>query len=109
MAPNNKSRRGRTKSEIYQMLAEKTGLSRKQVAAVIDELINLVKSDVGKTGPGIFTVSGLLKIKRVTKPATEERTMPNPFKPGEMMTVKAKPERNVVKALALKSLKDAAK
>ena len=109
MASNNKAPKGRTKSELYQTLAEKTDLSRKQVASVIDELINMVKADVGKKGPGIFTLAGLLKVKRVTKPATKARTMANPFKPGEMMTVKAKPARNVIKALQLKSLKDAVK
>ena len=31
---------------------------------------------------------------------------PNPFKPGEMMEVKAKPARNVVKVRALKPLKE---
>jgi hypothetical protein len=91
------------------VLAEKTGLSRRQVVMVLDELIHQAKADLGKKGPGIFTLAGLLKIKRVTKPATKARTMANPFKPGEMMTVKAKPARKVVKAFALKSLKDAAK
>jgi nucleoid DNA-binding protein len=109
MATNNKMARGRTKSELYQMLAEQTGLARKQVASVVEGLVDLIKSDLGKKGPGIFTLPGLLKIKRITKPATKARTMPNPFKPGEMMTVKAKPARNVVKALALKSLKDTVK
>ena len=33
---------------------------------------------------------------------------PNPFKPGEMMKVAAKPARRVVKVRALKSLKDMA-
>jgi nucleoid DNA-binding protein len=103
------SNKGRTKTEIYQALAQKTGLSRKQVSAVIDELINMCRHDVGKKGPGIFTMPGLLKAKRITKPATKARTMPNPFKPGEMMQVKAKPARNVVKIQALKSLKDSVK
>jgi nucleoid DNA-binding protein len=109
MASNSKSPKGRTKSEMYQTIAQKTGLSRKQVASVLDELVDMVKADVGKKGPGIFTLAGLLKVKRITKPATKARTMPNPFKPGEMMTVKAKPARNVIKAQALKSLKDAVK
>jgi nucleoid DNA-binding protein len=109
MASNNRMPKGRSKSEMYQMLAQKTGLTRKQVSAVMDELVNMIKGELGKKGPGIFTLPGLLKIKRITKPATKARTMPNPFKPGEMMTVKAKPARNVVKAQALKSLKDTVK
>jgi hypothetical protein len=101
--------KGRTKSETYGAVAQATGLNRKQVAQVFDELAALVRADLGKKGPGVFTLPGLLKIKRVSKPATKTRTIPNPFKPGEMMTVKGKPARNVVKALALKSLKDMVK
>jgi hypothetical protein len=33
--------------------------------------------------------------------------MANPFKPGEMMTVKAKPARTGIKIVALKAYKDA--
>ena len=112
MATNNKVAapgKARTKSETYQSIAEATGLSRKEIAAVFDHLAQLVKADMGKKGPGVFTLPGLLKIKRVNKPATKTRTIPNPFKHGEMMTVKGKPARNVVKAQALKSLKDMVK
>ena len=76
---------------------------------MFDELTKLLENELGKKGPGIFTLPGLLKIKRVNKPATKTRVIPNPFKPGEMMTVKGKPARNVVKALALKNLKDMVK
>ena len=106
---NNQGPKARTKSEMVSHLAEKTGLSRKEVAAVLDQLTEILKNDLGKKGPGVFTLPGLLKIKRVNKPATKTRTIPNPFKPGEMMTVKGKPPRNVVKALALKSLKEMVK
>jgi hypothetical protein len=101
--------KSRTKSETYQSLAESTGLSRKQIAAVLEGLANLVREDLGKKGPGVFTLPGLLKIKRVNKAATKTRTIPNPFKPGEMMTVKGKPARSVVKAQALKNLKEMVK
>jgi len=49
-----------------------------------------------------------LKITVITKPATKATQRANPFKPGEMMTVKAKPARKVVKIRALKALKDMA-
>ena len=93
-----------TKSEIYSSVAEKTELSRKQIAAVFDSLAGLIANSLGKKGPGIFTVPGLLKLKVVRKPATKEREGVNPFT-GEKMIFKAKPARNVVKALALKNLK----
>ena len=98
-----------TKSAIYQELSEKTGLSKKQVDSVFVALSDVIKNELGKKGPGVFTVPGLLKLKRITKPATKAGTRPNPFKPGEMMDVKAKPARNVVKAQPLKSLKELVK
>jgi len=94
------------KSQTYQSLAENSGLSKKQVAAFFDALSKLIQQQLGKKGPGILAIPGLLKLKRISKPATKEATKPNPFKPGEMMVVKAKPARNLVKAQPLKSLKE---
>ena len=65
----------------------------------------MIKKDLGKRGPGTFTVPGLMKIKVVRKPATKARKGTNPFT-GEEMMFKAKPARNVVKVQALKGLKD---
>lgn len=96
----------RTKSQIIGNIAEKTGLPRKEVVGVFDELSKMIKSDLSKKGPGIFTVPGLMKIKKVHKPARPARRgVSNPFKPGELMDVPAKPAKNVVKVLALKGLK----
>ena len=97
-----------TKSEIFSKISEETSLSRKQVAAVFDSLGKLIKQELGKKGPGIFTVPGLLKLKRISKPAVPARKGINPFTKEEMM-FKAKPARNVVKALALKNLKEMVK
>ena len=52
MATNNKPAKGRTKTEVYQLLATKTGLTRKQVSSVVDELVSLVKSELGKKARG---------------------------------------------------------
>jgi nucleoid DNA-binding protein len=94
-----------TKGEIYTKLATTTGLSKKQVSTVFDELTKLISNELGKKGPGLFVVPGLLKLKIVRKPATKAKTGINPFT-KEPMTYKAKPARNVVKALPLKSLKE---
>lgn len=96
-----------TKTQVQQQLAEKTGLSRKQVAAFFDELGNLIKRELTK-GPGVFTIPGILKIKKVKRPATKARPGRNP-QTGEPMMIKAKPARTTVKALALKSLKEMVK
>ena len=93
----------RTKSEIYRTVAEKTGLSRKQIVSVFDNLTTIIKKDLSK-GPGIFTVPGLVKLKVIKKPATKARMGVNPFTGQEMM-FKAKPARKVIKAQPLKALK----
>ncbi|MCA9115509.1 MAG: HU family DNA-binding protein [Planctomycetaceae bacterium] len=95
-----------TKSEVLNALAEQTEMSRKDIATVFDALSELIGKNLGKRGPGVFNVPGLMKIKVVRKPATKASTRPSPFNPGEMMTVKAKPARNQVKVLPLKGLKD---
>ena len=100
-----KAAKSRTKSELFTTIAESTDLTRKQVAAVFDEMAGLIKKDLGKRGPGAFTVPGLMKVRVVRKPATKARMGINPFTKEEMM-FKAKPARNVVKVTALKNLKD---
>ncbi len=104
----NKVGKPASKSAMFQSLAEATGLSRKQIATVFDELTNLIKRDVGRKGPGVFALPGLLKIKRVNKPATKARQGRNPAT-GEPMMIKAKPARTVVRAQPLKSLKEMVK
>lgn len=94
----------RSKSEIFSTLAEETGLTRRQVSQIFDSLTGMMKKDLSR-GPGIFAVPGLMKITVLKKPATKEKKVPNPFKPGEMMVVKAKPARKVVKVRPLKGLK----
>ena len=96
--------KARTKSEVFGNIAESAELTRRQVAGIFDELTGLIKKDLGKRGPGVFTVPGLMKIKVVRKPATKARKGINPFT-GEEAIFKAKPARNVVKVQALKGLK----
>jgi len=98
-----------TKTGIYQELSTASKLTKKEVGLVFDALSNLIKRELGKKGPGEFTLPGLLKLKLIKKPATKAGKRPNPFKPGEMMDVKAKPARNIVKPRTLKSLADAVK
>ena len=95
------------KSEIYKELATKTGLEAKQIASVFGALEDLVKSELGKkNGPGEFVIPNLVKLRLQKKEATKATRKPNPFKPGEMMDVKAKPASVVVKPRILKGLKD---
>lgn len=95
-----------SKSEIYTNIANETGLTKKDVAAVFDSLAGQIKKNLGGRGAvGLFTVPGLMKIKVVNKPARPARKGVNPFT-GEEMMFKAKPASKGVKVLALKGLKD---
>jgi nucleoid DNA-binding protein len=97
-----------SKSEVLASIAETTELSRKQVASVFDALSDLIKKNVGKKGPGMFVVPGLMKIVVIQKPATKAHKGINPFTKQEQM-FKAKPARKVIKVRPMKALKDMAK
>ncbi len=98
-----------TKSALYAHIAEDTDLARKDVAKVFDSLGDIINGHIKSRGAGEFKIPGLLKIKVNKKPATKARKgVPNPFRPGELMDVAAKPARKVVKVLPLKALKDMA-
>ena len=100
-----KVKKARTKSEIFGILAESSGMSKKEVVALFDNLHELINLDLSKKGPGVFNFPGLMKVVRVVKPATKARKGINPFT-KEPTTFKAKPARNVVKVRVLKGLKE---
>lgn len=96
-----------TKSAILGEIANNTDLSKKQVTAVFDELGSVIERHIKKGGVGEFTLPGLLKIKTIKKPARKARKgVPNPFRPGELMDIAAKPASTKVKVLPLKGLKE---
>jgi nucleoid DNA-binding protein len=103
-----KSGKAATKSEILSNIAEATELSRRQVASVVEALAGEIKAAVGKKGPGVFALPGLMKIVVIQKPATKAHKGINPFTKQEQMFA-AKPARKVVKVRPLKALKDMAK
>ncbi len=76
---------------------------------MLDELGVVIERHIKKRAVGEFTLPGLLKIKSVKKPARRARkNVPNPFKPGELMDVAAKPASVSVKITPLKKLKEMA-
>ena len=95
----------RTKSQIFGDIADDTGLTKRDVAGVFDSMTTLIKKDIGRRGPGQFTVPGLMKIVKIHKPKRAARKGINPFT-GEPAVFKAKPAHNVVKVRVLKNLKD---
>ena len=68
-----------TKSEILNSLSESSGLTKKEVAGLFDDLATMISKNLKKSGPGVFTIPGLSKIKVVRKPATKARKGINPF------------------------------
>ena len=95
----------RSKSEVYTLVADHVGISRKQVAGVFHVLGSVIRSDLSKGGPGIATVPGLARIRVQRKPATKERHGINPFT-KEPTIFKARPARNVVRLRPLRALKE---
>ena len=98
-----------TKTQMFADIAEKTALTRRQVADVFGALDSVIERHVRKGAVGVCTIPGLMKIKIVKKPARRaKKGVPNPFRPGETMDVKARPASTTVKILPLKKLKDMA-
>jgi nucleoid DNA-binding protein len=94
-----------TKSAMMDENAGTTGLTRKQVSSVFDELSTVIERHIKKGAVGQFTLPGLMKIEVKRKPATKARKGINPFT-GQETVFKAKPARNVVKIRPLKKMKD---
>lgn len=94
-----------TKSQIVASVADSTGLTKKEVSAVMDETHSLIERSIRKRGVGEFTVPGILKITTVKKPARKARKGINPFT-GEETMFKAKPASIAVKIRPLKKLKE---
>ena len=94
-----------TKTEVLNAIAGETDLTRREVASVLDSLGTQIRRGLGRRGPGVFTIPGLVKIEKKKVPAKKARkNVPNPFKPGEFMDIKAKPATTKIKVRALKLL-----
>jgi len=93
-----------TKSDFLNAVAEKSGLSKKQAASVMDAISGIVSDQLKSTGE--VTLPGLIKLTVSEKAATPEREGINPFT-KQPTIIKAKPARKVVKARPVKALKDA--
>lgn len=96
-----------TKTQLVHAIAEDTGLSRQQVAAVFNSLRDLMHRHLKSRSAGVFTLPGLAKFSVVKKAAQKARKGINPFT-KEPMVFKAKPASRVVKVRVLKGLKDLA-
>ena len=94
-----------TKSVMLAEMAENTGLTKKQVGSVLEELESLIERSIRKRAAGEFTIPGLMKVTTAKKPARKARKGINPFT-GEETTFAAKPASTAVKIRPLKKLKE---
>lgn len=95
-----------TKTKIIEAIVQDTGLTKKEVASVFGSLESLIERSTKKRSVGEFTFPGLMKIVTVKKPARKaKKNVPNPFNPGEIIDVAAKPASMTVKIRPLSKLK----
>jgi len=94
-----------SKAQIITELAEKTGLSKKDVQNVFAALLELIEREIGKRGPGEFVIPDIIKMKIKQIAARKERKGIDPFTKEERV-FPAKPASRKVRATPLKRLKD---
>ncbi len=87
-----------TKSQIMATLAERTGMSKKEVANFFDKMVELAYEEVKKNGE--FVIPGIGKLVKVHRAARMGR---NPAT-GEQIQI---PAKTVVKFRVAKAAKDA--
>ena len=107
MAKAAAKKKSMTKSDLLNAIATDCDLTRRQVGDVLDSLSQQISRSLGRRGVGMFTLPGLVKIEKKRVPARKARKgVPNPFKPGELMDIAAKPASTKIKVRALKHLKE---
>ena len=94
-----------SKAQVIAELAEKSGLGKKEVQSVFDQLIALVERELGKNGPGEFVLPDLVKLRVKLTPGRPEHDGVDPFT-KEPRKFPARPEARKVRASPVKRLKD---
>lgn len=97
-----------TKSAMLKLIAERTELSRSQVASVLNELEGIMQGSVHPNGNGEFMFPGMFKVVLRKVPARKAGTLVRNPATGEMIKAAAKPASVRVKIRPLAKLKAAA-
>src|SRR4051794_33696886 len=104
MAKANGKAKSMTKGQMYEAVAEAADMPKAEVKKVFAALESVVTGQLGKKGPGVITIPGLMKLTAVKKAASKGgEKRPNPFKPGEFIITKPKAASVKVRARALKA------
>ncbi|MFO0825542.1 MAG: HU family DNA-binding protein [Gemmataceae bacterium] len=98
-----------TKSAFVNHLATKAGIKKTEVSAVLDEIIEVIKSEVSGKGPGKFVFPGLCRVTVTPKPAVKGGEKKINRLTGAEYVTKPKAAYNQVKLRPVKALKDALK
>ena len=96
-----------TKQQLFQILAKRTGLSKKNITLLFAELLNVIKENITTNGHEKFVLPGFFKLTTKYIPAQKEKEGVNPFTKQKML-FKAKAESRKVKIRVLKNLRDIA-
>ena len=100
------AKKAMTKSQFVAELAERTELSKKQVDAVLEGVVDIVTAQLKQKGAK-FTIPGLARLSVTRKAAVKggvEKT--NPLN-GQKYVTKDKPASNRINMRAVKALKEA--
>ncbi len=93
------------RSDLIQTLSDQVAITKKEAAAVLDTLKEIMVAHLVQGGPQHFKWPGLLNMKVKTKAATQARQGINPLT-GQPTTFAAKPAKRLVKITALHGLKE---
>ena len=98
-----------SKTQLIAAIAESTKLSKKDVAAVLDNLSVVIGKSLSAGDTATFTLPGLIKIeKQYVAAKAGQKNVPDPFHPGKTIDRPARPAHYKIKVKALKALKDMA-
>jgi nucleoid DNA-binding protein len=98
------SARGLTKAGLIAVLSEQTGLTKKNVGDVLDNLASVAGKNLKASG--VFLVPGIAKLRVTEKAAKPAHEGINPFT-KQAMHFDAKPASKAVKAKILADLRNA--
>ena len=93
-----------TKSQVFEALAEDSGMAKSEIKKVWCSLERLIEASICDEGFGQLTLPGLMKVTTVRRPAIKARRGINPFTKEETW-FKAKPASTGVRIRALKKMK----
>ena len=96
-----------TKSQFVAHLADKGGITKKQVDAVLAQIIDVIKEQVGSKGPGKFVFPGLCRVTLTHKAEVKGGEKKINRLDGKEYITKFKAAHYVVKLRPVKALKDA--